>query len=115
MLSLKLSSTLKNQSSFNKNVESLIAQIAASVPIFENVKAVTMRGGKSTRDPPHSNHAGKAPIAQEEEQPIEQEETREPEKGTAPQDYIETSFLPFPTRNRKVVMDKQFTRFVEMI
>ena len=48
-----LSSTLKNQLSFNKKVESLLDQIAASVPVSENVKAVTTRGGKSTRDPPH--------------------------------------------------------------
>jgi hypothetical protein len=48
------------------------------------MKAVTTRGGKSTRDPPHPNHAGKIPATQEEEQPIDQEETREPEKGTAP-------------------------------
>ena len=74
-----------------------------------------MRGGKSTRDPPHPNHAGKASAAQEEEHLTEQEETREPEKGTAPQDYIETSFLSFPTRNRKATVDEQFTRFVEMI
>ena len=96
-----LSSTLKNQSCFNKKVESLLAQIAASVPVSENVKVVTTRGGKSTCDPPHPNHAGKAPATQEEEQPTDQEETREPEKGTAPHDYIETSFLPFPTRNKK--------------
>ena len=110
-----LSSTLKNQSSFNKKVESLLAQIAASVPVSENVKAVTTRGGKSTRDPPHPNHAGKAPATQEEEQPTDQEETTEPEKGTAPQDYIETSFLPFPTRNKKATVDEQFIHFVEMI
>ena len=110
-----LSSTLKNQSSFNKKVESLLAQIAASVPVSENVKAVTTRGGKSTHDLPHPNHAEKAPATQEEEQPTEQEETKEPGKGMAPQDYIETSFLPFPTRNKKATVDEQFTRFVEMI
>jgi len=76
---------------------------------------MTTRGGKSTRDPPHPNHAGKASAAQEEEQLTEQEETREPEKGTAPQDYIETSFLSFPTRNRKATVDEQITCFVEMI
>ena len=92
-----MSSTLKNQSRFNKKVESLLGQIAASAPVSENVKAVTTRGGKSTRDPPYPNHTGKAPAIQEEEQPTDQEETREPEKGTAPQDYIETNFLPFVT------------------
>ena len=79
-----LTSSLKNQSSFNKKVESLLAQIASSVPVAENVKVVTTRGGKSTRDPSHPNHAGKAPVTQEEEQPTDQRETREPEKKTAP-------------------------------
>ena len=96
-------------------IETQLAQIAAVVPFSEKINAVTTRGGKSTRDPPHPNHAEKAPIAQEEEQPTEQEETREPEKGTAPQDYIETSFLSFPTRNRKATVDEQITCFVEMI
>ena len=110
-----LSSALKNQPSFNKMIETQLAQIAAVVPFSEKINAVTTRGGKSTRDPPQPNHAEKAPTAQEEEQPTDQEETREPEKGTAPQDFIETSFLPFPTRNRKATVDEQFTCFVEMI
>ena len=46
---------------------------------------------------------------------MDQEKTRELEKGTAPQDYIETSFLPFPTRNKKATVDEQFTHLVEMI
>jgi hypothetical protein len=69
-----LSSSIKNQLSFNKMIETKLAQIAASIPVnnegkileqpensFEKVTALTMRGGKSTRDPPNPNHkAGKA-------------------------------------------------------
>ena len=61
---LRNANTYKNQLSFNKKVESFLAQIAASVPVFENVKVVTMRGGKSTHDPPHPNNTGIALAAQ---------------------------------------------------
>jgi hypothetical protein len=40
---------------------------------------------------------------------------KEQEEVTAPKDFVDTSYLPFPTRNHKQVVDKQFTRFVEMI
>jgi hypothetical protein len=33
----------------------------------------------------------------------------------APQDYVDTSYLPFPTRTHKQGGDEQFTRFMEMI
>ena len=33
----------------------------------------------------------------------------------APQDFVNTSYLSFPTRKRKQVVDEQFARFVEMI
>ena len=33
----------------------------------------------------------------------------------APQDFVNTSYLSFPTRKRKQAMDEQFARFVEMI
>jgi hypothetical protein len=62
-----LSSAIKNQLSFNKMIETQIAQVAAAMldngetlrqlkNSFDNVKAVTTRGGKTTHDPPHSNH-----------------------------------------------------------
>jgi len=71
-----LSSAVKNQLSFNKMIETQLAQIATAIPIdshgkipaqpensCENVKAVTTRGGKTTRDPPNPNHfAGKAKV-----------------------------------------------------
>jgi hypothetical protein len=34
---------------------------------------------------------------------------------TAPEDFVDTSYLSFPTRNRKRAVDEQFTHFVEMI
>jgi hypothetical protein len=69
-----LSSSIQNQLSFNKMIETKLAQIAASIPVnnegkilgqlensFEKVNAVTTRGGKSTRDPPNPNNKiGKA-------------------------------------------------------
>ena len=33
----------------------------------------------------------------------------------APQDFIDTTYLPFSTRKRKNAMDEQFARFIEMI
>ena len=67
-----LSSTLKNQSSFNKMLETQLAQIAASLPAVEsgkipgqpetpveNVSMVSTRWGNSSRRPPRTNHAGR--------------------------------------------------------
>ena len=69
-----LSFSIKNQLSFNKMIETQLAQIATAIPInnegkipgqpdnyFEKVNAVTTRGCKSTRDQPNPNNkAGKA-------------------------------------------------------
>ena len=67
-----LSSTLKNQLSFNKMIETQLAQIAAAVPVsddgkilgqpetpIENVNMVSTGWGKLFRKTPHTNHAGK--------------------------------------------------------
>jgi hypothetical protein len=64
-----LSSSIQNQLSFNKMIETKLAQIAASILVdnkgkiprqpensLEKVNAVTTRGGKSTRDPPNPNN-----------------------------------------------------------
>ena len=61
-----LSSAVKDQLSFNKMIETQLAQIAATILTnnegkipgqpknsFEKVNEVTMRGDKSTRDPPN--------------------------------------------------------------
>ena len=111
-------------------IDTQLAQIDASLPInnegktlwqpensFEKVNAVTTRGGKSTHDPPNPNHkAGKAQ-GQQEDIPLPSTKTQKDheEEETAPQDFIDTSYLSFSTRKRKQAMDEQFARFVEMI
>ena len=76
-----LTSTVKNKLSFNKMIETQLAQIAAAISIDGNgkiptqpensceiVKAVTTRGGKTTRDPPNPNQStGNAKERQEAE------------------------------------------------
>jgi hypothetical protein len=126
-----LSSSIQNQLSFNKMIETKLAQIAASIPVnnggkipgqlensFEKVNAVTTRGGKSTHDPPNPNNKTRKTQGQQEEGPLAATKTQkdqEEEEETAPQDFVDTSYLSFPTRKRKQAMDEQFSRFVEMI
>jgi hypothetical protein len=63
---------MKNQLSFNKMIESQLAQLVASLPSSasggipgqpeptrKNLKSVSTREGKTTRDPPHPNPAKK--------------------------------------------------------
>ena len=109
-----LSSAIKNQLSFNKMIETQLAQIAATVPFSEKINAVTTRGGKSTRDPPHPNHAEKAARPQTEEEAAEQDDLEEP-KEEDPRKTFDTSFLSFASQKQKITVDEQFTRFVEMI
>ena len=48
------SSAIKGQLSYNKKIESQLAQLAAALPFATNlgkVNVITTRGGKSTRDP----------------------------------------------------------------
>ena len=111
-------------------IETQLAQIAIVIPVdsigkipaqpkksLEKINAVTTRGGKSTHDPPNPNQSsGKANGRQEAEPSTTQKEKeKELEEETAPKDFVDTNYLPFPTRNRKQAMDKQFTHFVEMI
>jgi hypothetical protein len=65
-------SDMKNQLSFNKMIETQLAQLAASLPSSEsggipgqpeptreNLKSMTTRGGETIRDPPHPYPAEK--------------------------------------------------------
>lgn len=134
-------SVVKNQLSFNKMIETQIAQLVASCPNTnagklprqpeaphkENVSAITTRSGKSTRDPSPPKDAGTQreavtarnakPTAEEEEgkEPSEaiQEETSEVPRAS--KEYYDTTALPFPERRRKPVADEQFGKFVEVI
>jgi hypothetical protein len=124
---------MKNQLSFNKMIETQLAQLAASLPSSEsggipgqpeptreNLKSVTTRGGKITRDPPHPN-----PVEKKQKEvttkSIEEVDTEEaaPEeerlRKMAPQECVDTTPLPFPRRIKKPTMDKKFRKFVEVI
>ena len=76
-------------------IETQLAQIADVVPFLEKINAVTTRGGKSTRDPPHPNHAEKiaSPQVEEEESP-KHDDSEDPEVEN-PRKSFDISFLPF--------------------
>jgi hypothetical protein len=78
------SSAIKDQLSYNKKIESQLAQLAAALPFatnLEKVNAITSRGGKSTRDPPYPTRTGKTPtVVQEEKKNDEVEEVKPPEQ-----------------------------------
>ena len=62
------STAIKNQFSFNKMLETQLAQVAATMPLaLENVKAIATRGGKTTQDLPYPNHVNRkkaSPVAE---------------------------------------------------
>ena len=65
------SSTIKDQLSYNKKIESQLAQLAVTLPIatnLEKVNAITTRGGKSTRDSPYPTRTGKTQVVMQEEE-----------------------------------------------
>ena len=77
---------------------------------------MTTRGGKSTCDPPNPNQSeGKAKELQEAEPSTKTQKDQEEDEEMAPQDFVDTSYLSFPTRKIKQAVDEQFARFVEMI
>jgi len=73
-----LSTAIKNQLSFNKMIETQLAQVATAMPpAMENVKAITTRGGKTTQDPPYPNHANRKKASLVAEEPPREEEPGE--------------------------------------
>ena len=59
------SSAIQDQLSYNKKIESQLAQLAIALPIatnLQNVNTITTRGGKSTRDPPYLARTGKTQV-----------------------------------------------------
>ena len=112
------SSAIKDQLSYNKKIESQLAQLAAALPFatnLEKVNAITTRGGKSTRDPPYPTRIAKTPAAVQEEKKNDEVEEVEPQGQEMMQDFYDTTLLLFPCRNRKAKMDEQFGKFVEVI
>jgi len=123
-----LASSIKDQLNFNKVLESQIAQIAATIPSYVNscdtLNAVTMRGCKTTRDPPYPNMTQKNARKDKEDEEEKEEDEEEPSPKeentrfhgrTAPHEIYDTNILlPFP-RTRKQTTDEQFRKFVEVI
>jgi hypothetical protein len=102
---------------FNKKVELQLAQLASTLPVatnLEKVKAITIRGGKSTRDPPYPKGAGKTPVIVQTEAEKEDNELL-PQEHKLQQDFRDTTLLPFSHKNRKAKIDEQFGKFVEVI
>ena len=76
------SSAIKDQLSYNKKIESQLAQLAAALPFatnLEKVNAITTRGSKSTCDPPYPTRIGKTLIAVQEEKKDDEVEEVEPQ------------------------------------
>ena len=113
------SSAIKDQLSYNKKIESQLAQLVAALPFatnLEKVNAITTRGGKSTRDPPYPTRIDKTPVVvQEEETKDNKVEEVGPQEQELQQDFLDMTLLPFPHRNQKAKMDEQFGKFVEVI
>jgi len=128
-----LNSAMKNQLSFNKMLETQIAQLATVLPsptsgklpgqpeppLKEHINAVTTRDGRSTQDPPHPRAAGKEQgkrAAPEEEDEVDREPPRVKEAPkSAPHEFYDSTMLPFPQRQKKASVYDQFGKFVEVI
>jgi hypothetical protein len=112
------SSAVKDQLSFNKKIELQLAQLASALPFatnLEKVNATTTRGVKSTCDPPYLIRTGKTPVVVQEEKKDDEVKEVTPQEQELLQDFHDTTLLPFPCRNRRAKMDKQFGKFVEVI
>ena len=91
--------------------------MAAALPFatnLEKVNAITTIGDKSTRDPPYPTRIGKTPVVVEEEEKENDKEVG-PQEQELQRDFHDTTFLPFPRRNRKAKIDEQFGKFIEVI
>jgi hypothetical protein len=69
--------------SFNKKIESQLAQLASALPFatnLEKVNAITTRGGKSTCDPPYPTRTGKIPVVVQEEKKDDEVEEVTPQE-----------------------------------
>src|SRR6185436_10143546 len=108
------STAIKNQLSFNKMIETQLAQVAATMPpALENVEAITMRGGKTTQDPPYPNHVNRKKASSVAEEPPREEEPEKVHEGkTALHEFYDTQVLPFSMRAKKPSTDEQFSHFL---
>jgi hypothetical protein len=114
------SSAVKEQIKFNKKIELQIAQLASTLSFatnHEQVKGISTRGGKSTRDLPYPKWTQRTLVLVqvEEEEKNDAEEEVTPQEQELNQDFYDTTLLPFPRRKRKAKIDEQFGKFVEVI
>ncbi|KAJ1270500.1 hypothetical protein BS78_06G056600 [Paspalum vaginatum] len=129
-----LNSAMKNQLSFNKMLETQIAQLAAALPNpnagklpgqpeappKEHINAVTTRGGKSTQDPPSPSRTGKEQekTSESDDKVVEADTPSKEERPASKHlahEFYDTTGLPFPPRNKKAAADEQYSKFVEVI
>jgi len=83
------SSTINDQLKFNKKIEEKITQLATELPIATNpkqVRAITTRGGRSTKDPPYPKGARRAPVVPP---VVEEANNNEVDHEVQPQDILQ--------------------------
>jgi len=104
-----LLSAFDEQNTLNKRVELKLIKLAAALHVatnIEQVKNITTRGGKATRDPPYPKEKQRTsapvqPTGIEEENPIEEEDLLQPPStGEMRKDFYDTNYLPFPKETK---------------
>ena len=100
--------TIKNQLSFNNMLETQLAQLATAITsAVDNVYVATMRGGKTTRDPPYPNHDSREQANQMVEELPRDDDTEKVHEGkTAPHELYNTRVLQFPMKMKKPTTDE---------
>jgi hypothetical protein len=102
------SSTIKDQLNHNNQIETRLVQLATTLPFATNpgqVQSITIRGGRSTRDPPYPKGTTRRqaapviPIVIEEK--YDEVEELEPPVPEMTQDFHDSNILPFPRRKQK--------------
>jgi hypothetical protein len=88
----------------------------------EQVRAITTRGARSTKDPPYPKGARRAPtvlLVAEEENNTEAEQHVQPQDILQDQEmrqnFHDINYIPFPRRIRRSQSDEQFSKFMEII
>jgi hypothetical protein len=83
------SAAIEDQLKFNKKIEEKIKQLAMVLPTAtdpKQVRAITTRGGRSTKDPPYPKGARRTPVVP----PVaEEENNNEVEQDVQPQDTLQ--------------------------
>jgi len=110
-----LLTTFDEQNTLNKRVELKLIKLAAVLPVatnIEQVKNITTRGGKVTKDPSYPKEKQRTstpvqPAVIEEENPVEAEDLLQPPRaGEMRKDFHDTNYLSFPKRNRGLQSDE---------